>query len=137
MILPILAYFFAAKIHKWSIYLFTISAIVAVVSIIFYENPLFSYINDGFLGLSYLIIVMITGAFNKNTKFAKRLFMVRKEYSIIGFTLIIPHGLIFLYYSLIGSVAFEWFGIISFVVMIPLFITSYHFIKKKMGINAW
>ncbi|MBN2299976.1 MAG: ferric reductase-like transmembrane domain-containing protein [Acholeplasmataceae bacterium] len=135
--LIILAYFFSKFIHKNEIYFYSLALILAIVATFLYENPSFEFINLGFLGVSFMLVVMITGAFSRKSTLSKRLRTVRKEYSIIGFILIIPHGLIYLYYSLIGSIAYEWYGIISFVIMIPLFIISFKIIKKRMNIKSW
>lgn len=137
IILMILAYLFYKHIHRYEIVLYSSSTILALISIVCYDDPVFDFINVGFLGLSFLLVVMLAGAFKKGSKHYVRLMSVRKEYSIIGFILIIPHGLIYIYYAINQSISYEWFGIISFIVMIPLFVTSFRWIRKKMKKETW
>jgi len=137
VILTLLAYFFYKTIHHYEVILYSSATLLSIGAIVLYDDPALDFINVGFLGLSFLLVVMMTGAFKKGTKLCIRLKSVRKEYSILGFILIIPHGLIYLYYALNQSISYEWFGIISFVVMIPLFITSFKWIRHKMTREAW
>ena len=80
---------------------------------------------------------MLAGAFPYKTTISKRLRSVRKMYSIMGFIFILPHSFIYLYYAINESVSYEWFGIISFLIMIPLFISSFLFIRKRFSSKQW
>jgi len=92
---------------------------------------------QGFIGLAFFIIVMFAGAFKKGSTISKRFKSIRKEYSILGFVVLLPHAVKYLIQFLDGSYHVEWYGIIAMVVMIPLFITSFTVIKKKMNIKKW
>lgn len=80
---------------------------------------------------------MITGSFKKSTKLRRMLILIRKDYSILGFIFISPHALIFTLQALKGVIAFEWFGIVAFILMIPLFVTSFTIYRKKMSAKNW
>jgi len=77
---------------------------------------------------------MFTTAFRKGGFLFKRTMSIRKELSILGFILLLPHFLIFL----IGDYQYlEWVGIISAVIMVPLFITSFTYIRKMFSYQDW
>lgn len=92
---------------------------------------------QGYLGLAFFIIVMFAGAFTKGSKPYKRFKAVRKEYSILGFVILLPHAIKYLLQFLDGSYPVEWFGVIAYAVMLPLFIISFTYFKKKMDIKKW
>lgn len=127
------AYFFGSFIRKNFNYLLIGSIILSIV-MYFIE---FELVTKGFIGLAFFVIVMYGGAFKKSSKISKRIRSVRKEYSILGFVFITAHAIFYLIESFAGVFAFEWLGIIAFVVMIPLFITSFSKVKSKMGMTKW
>ena len=92
---------------------------------------------QGYLGLSFLYLVMFAGALGKGNKIRKKLMAVRREYSIIGFILLTSHALKYLIEFLTGDIRFEWLGVIPYVIMLPLFITSFMFIRKKFSFQLW
>jgi DMSO/TMAO reductase YedYZ heme-binding membrane subunit/uncharacterized protein with FMN-binding domain len=92
---------------------------------------------EGYLGLAFFIVVMFAGSFPKQSTLSKRLRSVRKEYSIFGFITLLPHTILYGLMFIDGSYSIEWFGVISFLIMIPLFLMSFHFIKRKMKIKTW
>ena len=51
--------------------------------------------------------------------------------------MITPHALKYLFEAIQGKIALPIFGIIAFVLMIPLFITSFPSIRKKMSFKTW
>lgn len=91
-------------------------------------------INSGELGMALFIVVMFQSAFKKGTLVHKKLLSVRKEYSILGFIMVLPHGLIYL----VGDYqTIEWQGLVALLVMVPLFITSFIGIRKRMNNKHW
>lgn len=124
-------------IHKYSIYLFIVATAISIFSVLNPDIAQLEPITEGFLGLAFLYLVMIAGAFKKGTYLNKRLRSIRKEYSVLGFILLSPHAIYYLLLSLNGDTSFEWLGIIAFVVMIPLFVISFTTIKKRMEIKNW
>ncbi|MBN2268931.1 MAG: ferric reductase-like transmembrane domain-containing protein [Acholeplasmataceae bacterium] len=137
MILTILALYAGKFIRMHNVKIYILAAIISVLAFIFKDKIFTEPIMGGFLGLSFFYIVMITGAIDKIHKIKAKFMGLRREYSIIGFIAISPHALNYTLQGLNGTRALEWFGIISFVLMIPLFITSFLTIRKKMKAKTW
>ncbi len=137
VIFGLIAYFGHRFIRKLYVPLLLIFTIVGLIPI-FIVIPIFEeFVVSGLLGLSMYYIVMIAGAFKQKSTIGKRLRSVRKEYSIFGFMLLVPHFYIYLAAFLNGSLSWELYGVIAFVIMVPLFITSFTLIRKKMSTKNW
>jgi DMSO/TMAO reductase YedYZ heme-binding membrane subunit len=80
---------------------------------------------------------MFTGALNPKWKITIRLKAIRAVYSILGFVLLIVHPLNYVSEVLAQTRSIPWYGLIAFVIMIPLFITSYISVRKKMKPQTW
>jgi DMSO/TMAO reductase YedYZ heme-binding membrane subunit len=137
IVFGLLGFFFGKFIRKFSVYIYLAILLLAITAFILRNVPIFKFINQGFFGLALFYVVMITGAFPNKSKLRTRLMGVRKEYSILGFIAILPHALIKLLSAFNGQIAYAWFGIAVIVLMTPLFITSFMFIRKKMSFKAW
>lgn len=118
--------------------------VLLILSMILSAIPLFSiipffeeYVVSGYIGLAFYVVVMFAGSFPNGSKISKKLKSVRKEFSILGFVFLLPHFYIYLSAYLKGSLAWEFFGVAAFVIMIPLFITSFGIIKKKIPTKKW
>ncbi|OOM14368.1 ferric reductase-like transmembrane domain-containing protein [Clostridium saccharobutylicum] len=105
----------------------------------------------GLISISFFILVMYAGALNSKWTITKKLRSIRAELAIIGCIMMLPHGVIYfirflilklpkimaegkfpiLYFSYIGI------GIIGFIVMIPLFITSIKKVRRRMQGLIW
>ncbi|WP_105614650.1 FMN-binding protein [Vallitalea okinawensis] len=136
IILSALLILVACKFNKFIKKHFNILCIVIFIlgTLSYWMKELSNPINAGYLGFAFFIVVMFQSAFKKGGNFYRKTLSVRKEYSIFGFIFLIPHALIFL----IGeNQVLEWNGIISFLIMIPLFITSFIIIRKKMTVKQW
>lgn len=136
IILTVILLFVASKFNRFIKKRFNIlCVVVTILSILsYFIKDLNSTINAGFAGFAFFIVVMFQSALKKGGNLYKRTLAVRKEYSIFGFIFLIPHALIFL----IGeNQVLEWNGIISFLIMVPLFITSFIVIRKKMSATKW
>jgi len=92
--------------------------------------------SKGFFGLALFYLVMLAGAL-PNWNYKKRIYSVRTELSIIGFISISPHAIFNLIKIFNNTIAPTYFGIITYVIMIPLFITSFIIIRKKMNNRHW
>jgi DMSO/TMAO reductase YedYZ heme-binding membrane subunit len=137
IILTISALHAGKFIRKHNVKIYILAVIISILAFIFKDKFITEPIMQGFLGLSFFYIVMITGAIDKKHKFKAKLMGLRREYSIIGFIVISPHALNYTLQGLDGTRSLEWFGIISFVLMIPLFITSFLKIRKMMKPKTW
>ncbi|MGE4320981.1 MAG: ferric reductase-like transmembrane domain-containing protein [Acholeplasmataceae bacterium] len=137
IIFSVIAYKFPKTIRKYDRYIYIAVLLLAIIAFVLQQAPIFKPINQGYIGLSLFYIVMITGAFPKKSKLRIQFSKVRKELSIIGFILVAPHGLKYLFQFLNGEIDIPIYGIIVFVLMIPLFITSFSFIRKKFTYSNW
>jgi len=138
IILVLLAKYRGKWIRKNNTKLYIASVVVAIVTFILRDKiKILEPFIQGFLGLSFLYIVMFTGALRKKSTLYVSLMSIRREYSIIGFILLSTHAFRYLVEFLIGDRGFEWFGVIPFVIMIPLFITSFMKIRKMMSVKTW
>ncbi len=137
LLLTISAYFMGNIIRKKATYFYIAVFILGVVAFIFRESSIFYFVNQGFLGFGFFYLVMFAGALSNKSKLRKKLVGVRKEFSILGFLSITPHAIGKLALILSGDIAFAWFGIATFVLMIPLFITSFTYIRKRMTYKSW
>lgn len=98
-------------------------------------------INMGYLGLSFFIVVMFVTLLDQS-ELKKRLMGVRAELAVIGSIFALTHGLKFIVFSIDFSFFWEaplyfYIGIASVVVMLPLFITSFMNIRKRMKGKSW
>ena len=133
LLLYVVAYFKGDFIRKYFNVILVVSIVLSIIS--FFTE--FEIISKGFLGLAFFVVVMYGGAFKRQSKISKRIRSIRKEYSILGFVFLSVHGVMYLVETLTGEISYEWLGIIAYLFMIPLFITSFTKIKKKMKIKNW
>ncbi len=89
---------------------------------------------QGHLTFSLFVLVMFAGAFRHKSKPKITLMRVRREMAILGFIFLIPHAA-FLLTTALG--AWNPTGTIALLIMIPLFITSFPRIRKKMNSKKW
>ncbi|AIO18497.1 Sulfoxide reductase heme-binding subunit YedZ [Candidatus Izimaplasma bacterium HR1] len=138
LILSVLAIYKGNFIRKHNVKLY-IGAIIFGIIVFALRNKvqITEPFNQGYLGLSFLYIVMMTGALRNKSNLRKKLMSVRREYSIIGFILVSPHALKYIVEFLQGVRSFEWLGVIPYAIMIPLFITSFMIVRKKFSFATW
>jgi len=140
IILPILlvlcAYYFSKSIRINSILLYVIATLLASASLL-YNSEIFSLITTGNLGLSFLIVVMYTGTLKGGSKIKKQLSSVRKDYAILGFIFITPHAYLHMIDSIQDKIPLQYLALFAFILMIPLFVTSFKFVKTKMQTSNW
>lgn len=136
VIIFVISILFAKFIHKYNYHIYILSGILAII--FFSEDP--NIVNLGFIPLSFMIVVMYTGVFQKGY-IKKRLMTVRAENAIIGFIFLLPHGLGFIEYYLdyggFTDNAVPLLGLSASILAIPLFITSFHYIRKKFKYKEW
>lgn len=132
----LLAYFNYKFIHKYNHYIYLL---VAIISYIFGDGA--NIITLGFIPLGIFLIVAFTGALSKG-KIRKRLNMVRAEYATIASIFVIPHisNYVGFYFANIFpqvANASKVFGFLAFVLLIPLTITSFQFIRRRFTYPQW
>ncbi len=89
---------------------------------------------QGHLTLAFFIIVMYGGAFKKKTKPKITIMKVRREMAILGFLTLIPHAVLLIITAL---EAMNPTGVIATTILLPLFITSFPKLRKKMHPTEW
>lgn len=136
LISVLLAFIFYKTIHKYNYFIYGFFAILAIGV---HENG--NAITLGYVPFGLFLVVMFTGVLDKG-KIRKRLAMVRAEYAIIATILLLPHALGYLIWYL--EIAFPQMltisqisGILAVIVIVPLFITSFQIIRKKMTYKVW
>jgi len=138
LLFGLLAYKFGKKIRKHNTKLYIAATLLALlIFIVRYKFKFAEPFIQGYLGLSFLYIVMFTGALKDKSTLSKKFMAIRREYSIIGFIFLTPHATNYLLEFLRGEIRFEWLGVIPFVIMIPLFITSFMIFRKKFTFTTW
>jgi len=137
VILLVASFFFGTWIRKLHWILYGISLGIGVYSF----TQEITIINMGYVGLSFFLVVMFMSGLNPG-KLRKRLMGNRAEYAIIGGIFVLVHGLKYMIYAL--DFSFFWvapiyfyIGIFSVIVMIPLWMTSFMLIRKKMKGKSW
>lgn len=103
----------------------------------------------GIISIAFFILVMFAGALNTKWNITKKLYSIRAELAIIASILMLPHGLIYLIRFImsvskngitglpIPYLSFIIVGIIGFIIMIPLFVTSFKKVRRKMSAIKW
>ncbi|MGS0972388.1 MAG: ferric reductase-like transmembrane domain-containing protein [Candidatus Izemoplasmataceae bacterium] len=136
-LISIFSFFFYKTIHHYRYVFYGMVAILALI----YGGEEANIVSMGYVPFGVFIVVMFSGVMDKGT-LRKRLFMVRAELAVIGTILLFPHALGYLEYYLDdiglfgGGISF-YFGLLAAVIVIPLFVTSFQFIRKHMGYKKW
>lgn len=161
----ILAYFFSDIIKKYSLQLYIITgtiSIIAIVHTIFILNgyrveyisglgKFMDLIDSGAMGGALFIIVMYMGVLDMKQKVSKKLRMNRAEISILACIVTIPHNIHYFFEFLINShnlgemkglslwsnLMMFASGVFAVAIMIPLFVTSFQYFRKKMKGKEW
>jgi len=131
------AYYFTPQILKYRKQLYIAVWFVLAAVVALRGKPFVTPFFKGFVGFAFFYIVMITGALNPKWKLTKKLRSVRAPYSILGFVLLLAHPLNYAAEVLSKQRDIPYFGIAAFLVIIPLFITSYMMIRKRMKPQTW
>ena len=136
-ILMALAYYLAPQILKYRKQLYVGVWFVLAAIIALRGKPFVTPFEKGIVGFAFFYVVMITGALNPSWKLRKKLRSVRAPYSILGFVLLMSHPLNYVAEVLSKQRDIPYFGVAAFLIMVPLFITSYMAIRKKMKAQTW
>jgi DMSO/TMAO reductase YedYZ heme-binding membrane subunit len=120
------------------------------------------YIHAGTLGFPLLVIIMYMGALNPKNSYVKKLLSIRKELSILSGFPILTHGLIRVTHNFPNALRFftdnEGYmaggrvtdalgagisnfsfvlGVLMLALFIPLWVTSFDSVRKRMGGVRW
>ncbi len=147
-------------IKKYSKFYYVAIGLLAFLTTIFeifklhsnYKLPIFLYglersTMKGYIAMGFFILVMFAGAMNTKWTITRKLLSIRGEMAILGSILIIPHGIMYLVRFIIKlfngkeptalNIIYLILGIVGFLIMIPLFITSFKSIRKKINHVKW
>ena len=145
IIIALLSYFFSDALKKYHLYGYLLATLTGILALVFKSYGFTLPFNHGYLGFSFFYVVMMIGLLNKESKQSQKLFKVRPELSIMGFILLTPHAIYYLIERISGlylpesrieSVSFI-IGILAYVIMIPLFITSFKNIENQKQYFKW
>lgn len=139
VVLSVLGYFFGKGIRKNSTLLYVLALVFGIVALVIGDKvKVTEMFIDGYIGTALFIIVMYTGAFKKKSNLSKKFMSIRREYSILGFIFLLPHMYVYLieFYSDLTLIE-SWVGILAFIIMIPLFITSFQKYRKRYTFPQW
>lgn len=164
VLVTILSLLFTSSIKKHYYLYYSLAGFIAIITSIYEILRITSNMKlEGFLltlektsirgliSVSFFILVMYAGALNSKWTITKKLRSIRAELAILGSILMLPHGVIYFARFLIlklpkiiseGTFPILYFaylaiGIIGFIVMIPLFITSLKKVRRKMQGKQW
>lgn len=136
LIIFTLSYFFSKQIHKFNYYIYVVAGVISLI----FAGAESNIITLGYIALSFMVVVMYTGVFQKGN-IRKRLMTVRAENAILGVIFLLPHAIGFISYYLEYSNLLEnvvpLIGIAAFIISIPLFVTSFRFIRKHFNYKEW
>lgn len=155
-----LALIYTKSIKKHSKIFYSVATAISSITIIY---EIYRLISDtkmqGFIGelekafmkgnvsIAFFLLVMFAGALNPKWKLTKKLLSIRAESAILGCVLLLPHGIMYLVrfvnkilvHKPITTLYIVYLivGLIAFIIMIPLFITSFKNIRSKMSYADW
>lgn len=147
-------------IKKYSKFYYIAMGLLALLTTIFeifklysnYNLPTFLYgleksTMKGYIAIGFFILVMFAGAMNTKWNVTRKLLSIRGEMAILGSILIMPHGIMYLVKFIIKifngkeptafNIMYIILGIIGFLIMMPLFITSFKLIRRKINHVKW
>jgi len=118
------------KAYIWYI----LGLIVAVLAVVFYRSNLVLYITRGYLGYAFFMVVMMVGVLPNRWTLSRNLKRHRGVFSILGFIMISPHAFLHVFGFFYNI---NLFGIVAYVLMIPLTIISFRIIRKEIAVKDW
>lgn len=160
LLLSVLSIKYSKQIKKYSIFLYVLSVMISIAFIVILKLNLASnfpvfinkyFINTfsrGTISLALFTIVMFTGVLNNSSNIKKKLMSIRGELSIIACIITLGHNILY------GMFYFPTFftnpsklstfkliatsiSLLMIILMLPLMITSFRFVRKKMGYKTW
>lgn len=164
VLVSILTLLFTSSIKKQSYMYYSLAGFIAIITLIYEILRITSNMKlDGFIltlektsirgliSISFFILVMYAGALNSKWEITRKLLSIRAELAILGSIMMLPHGIIYFVRFLIlklpkiiseGTFPILYFtyiaiGIVGFIVMVPLFITSIKKVRRKIKGQQW
>ncbi len=113
---------------------YSLAFIISGVAMFFYKETLAYYVIGGLIGYAFMLPVMFAGALPNKSYLGRLLKKNRGVYSILSFLMITPHALLHVL-GVLGTV--NLFGLVAYVIMIPLTIISFKIIRKEIDPKDW
>jgi DMSO/TMAO reductase YedYZ heme-binding membrane subunit len=155
-----LSLLFTSSIRKNSKLFYCIASVIASGTIVYEifrlvsDTKLQGFIFDfekasmkGNFSIAFFILVMFAGALSPKWFITKKLLSIRAESAILGSILILPHGIMYLVRFIVKLInnkpisalyiIYLIIGVIAFIIMISLFITSLKKFRRKMKYIEW
>ncbi len=121
-------------IHKQARW-FILGSLLISTLVLFVDIPFLTFVIDrGHLTLAFFILIMFAGVMKKTWVPYKKILLVRGDLAIMGFIFLLPHGIERLSLALGG---YNTSGLIAAIIMIPLTISSFMSIRKKIRPDRW
>lgn len=102
---------------------------------------------NGYISTFLFVVVMFMGVMSKEISLTKHFMKIRAELAIIASLLIVPHmyvhGMKLIMVLMSGKhlttnrIIYSIAGVLALVIMIPLFVTSFNFAKRKLKGVKW
>lgn len=121
-------------LHKHQHIFLSIALIMSIIMYYVGGEFLSLTVFSGHFSLSLMMLVIIGGMLPKQSVYRKVLQPVRGDLAIYSFIFLIPHGLTNLSLALLG---YNVTGLIAFVIMLPLYVTSLTVVREKMPKHIW
>lgn len=132
-ILILLGYKFRNMFKKAYIF-YIIALVLSSVALFYYDSEYSELIIKGIIGYSFLFVVMISGVLPSKFLLTRNLKRNRGMFSILAFIFISPHAASHAL-GLVGGI--NLFGIIAYIIMIPLTIISFQIIRREIDNKDW
>ncbi len=130
VIILLTLYKFEKYIKDWVV--IVLSMIFIILSFVL-KDDLFPLFKGGIIGFGFLNLVLFTGVLPNKYSITKLLLRHRALLSIAGVIMILPH----VYFQLFDEKVIDVLGLSAFIVMIPLFITSFVTVRKELSHKEW
>lgn len=121
------------NIKKFSVYFYIISLTITVLSIYFKDAFVLRFVYKGLVGYAFVFVVMFIGVLPNGWTLTKHLKRSRGMFSIVAFIFISSHAFLHLF----NEWGIDLFGLVSYVLMIPLTIISFQLVRKEMTPSDW
>jgi DMSO/TMAO reductase YedYZ heme-binding membrane subunit len=121
-------------LHKHQLIFIPFTLFLAILIYVIQGEFLSLIVLSGHLSLALMMLVIIGGMLPKQSVFRQILQPVRGDLALYSFVFLVPHGLKNISLVLAG---YNVTGLIAFIVMLPLYVTSLTIVRNKMPKHLW
>ena len=126
--------------HEYKFYIgalvFSLTLIALILADITVQNlpGIYEIFYSGHISFAFFTLVMLGGVFKKKSKMSIYIIRIRREMAILGFLTLLPHAFLRMSSALNG---FNSTGLLAFLVIVPLVITSLPKVRRLMHPKTW